>query len=262
MRAESPSMNDPGEAFITDNYIQAVSSKAGVIWVHSLGVLTEAGAVQSARRALSERLDPASAPVGPNELADQIVTELPPVTWAAMVGLHFLETSDPPEEPWPAPYFAAFQLIYIWQFWKAARRARRRMIQGAGVAFDCAELVWLGMHIGSLSEGARPEYFELLKELQPLRDLARARVKGGRIRGAKRTADADLWRVPTLARAIAMRSKKPWLGQKALVKRIEADDPENADGRPDFERVTQQIAAWEKSGDLERSTRNPQGERS
>lgn len=122
-----------------------------------------------------------------------------------------------------------------------------------GRAESDAELIGASMLFGyALARAeieANPAVVKSLRSRQGQKD-------GGRATGRLQAKDADKWRQPALALAIDIRGADPSLGQAKLAETIRKRWP-NEHHLPGFEQIINTIKVWEKSGQLQRSSRNP-----
>ena len=175
------------------------------------------------------------------------------------------EAPVPPEDrPWPPEFAAAHVLVDLYVFGARFRRLRRRLIGRDSLDVQgMAELVWIAMRLGAMSEAFRAEQYRFHSAVAEARELVAQRERGSRRGGSTRTAIADRWRIPGLALANERRSARPSLSTEALADELRADlsARTGADGRtiqvPGSTAIRKQITAWERAGELPRSKRNP-----
>lgn len=235
-------------------FIRAVALKMDALAGRAAELLEPTGAFQRA--------------AGPNAEAWALAAEDDRglyVVWA-LSALSFIgESPAPPEDqPWPPEFAAAHVLVDLYVFGERFRRLRRRLIGWDTADLQgMAELVWIAMRIGAMSEAFRAEQYGFHSAIAEARELLAQRKSGSRNGGAAKAALADVWRIPGLALANELRAAKPSLSTETLADELRSELPKRKGdaGRPiqvpGSTAIRKQITAWERSGELPRSTLNP-----
>lgn len=170
-------------------------------------------------------------------------------------------------EEWPRELVAAWVLLDVFAMASKARGLRRKLVGRDTLDLvGVAELVWIALRIGALSEamtpGFRPSagaFGSLGESADAAAQALEARETGLKNAKEKVIAKADLWRIPALDIARDRRAANRAVGDERLA---EVVLPVLA-ARPDVKRVPalatmrKQIRNWVQTGNLDPSIKRP-----
>ena len=176
--------------------------------------------------------------------------------WAltAHHAVEFVRSAPRPDErlPWPRELAAAQMLLDLYLFGQRVRSLRRTLIGRDTLdLYGIAELVWMALRLGAMSETFRleqPSYEALCSSADQAEALLEARGRGARRGGEETARRADLrWRNQAFEIAVRLRAANKKTGDAKLGTLVWEQLGKN---RPAEETVKKQIAAWVRSGKL------------
>ena len=260
--SEIPPPDPADEAAKAGRYIDAVVTRLGAMFNAGVERLQNDGAFVAGVERLAAEGAFHSAVLKPSAMFAAMVDDPSGLSAiAAACALDFIRSAPSPSlaEPWPSDFAAAHVLVDLYVFRSRYRTTRRRMIQGKVDLNDIAELVWVAMRIGALSEGFRAHRFGYEANLAKASELMRKEAERVAKSGGAMKAKALSWRELVLPSAQAARAKNPRISQDQLAQQILAMNP-RPKSLPQIGRIKAVLSEWEKVGGdkgLVRGVNNP-----
>jgi len=224
--SESPAILD-AEAAAAGGFIPAVVGKMGALYGAAVDVMRPLGVFEGVATDFAARWPSTGGELPWQDVwAQMAADDRGSFLLVVQAALEFIASAEtPPEDqPWPIEFSAAHVLVDLYVLSERVRGLRRKLVGRDTVDLHgFAEVVWIAMRLGAMSEAFRAEihgYSGAVEQAKALIKKERDRAeRGGQVQGGKAKAAAEAWRKPFLA----------WLQQEIDAANAARAEPMNLD---------------------------------
>lgn len=164
--------------------------------------------------------------VPPSELFDELIDGREGFYAVAARGaLDFADGKDVPssDQPWPLEWVAAHILLDVYMFGNRVSALRRRLVIDKALDLvGTAELIWIAMRVGAMSEAFRPGPRDMAARLAEADRLLEAQRVARHDGTATQKSKAAAWQAKALPVAQRARREDPWIPQERVITAIRA----------------------------------------